>query len=63
MRRPLTVTWAPHVCTDWGWRNFQAWIHAGLDNILVTPNEQVHHLLTQLAVDNLFHPFQPFILG
>ena len=61
--RPLTVTWAPHIYTDWGWHNFQAWIHAGFDNILVTPNGQVHRLLTRLAVDNLFHPFQPFILG
>ena len=21
---PLTCTWAPHIYTDWGWRNFQA---------------------------------------
>jgi N-acetyl sugar amidotransferase len=61
--RPLTVTWAPHIYTDWGWRNLQSWIHAGFDNILVTPNGQVHRLLTRLAVDNLFHPFQPFMLG
>jgi len=61
--RPLTVTWAPHLYTEWGWRNFQSWINAGFDNILVTPNGQVHRLLTRLAVDNLFHPFQPFILG
>jgi N-acetyl sugar amidotransferase len=61
--RPLTVTWAPHMYTEWGWRNFQAWIHAGFDNILVTPNGLVHRLLTRLAVDNLFHPFQPFMLG
>jgi N-acetyl sugar amidotransferase len=60
---PLTVTWAPHVYTDWGWRNFQAWIHAGFDNYLLTPNGRVHRLLTRLAVENLFHPFQPFILG
>ena len=60
---PLTVTWAPHVYTDWGWKNHQAWIHAGFDNILVTPNGRVHRLLTRLAVENLFHPFQPFILG
>jgi N-acetyl sugar amidotransferase len=60
---PLTVTWAPHVYTDWGWRNFQAWIHAGFDNFLCTPNGRVHRLLTRLAVENLFHPFQPFILG
>lgn len=60
---PLTVTWAPHVYTEWGWKNQQAWIHAGFDNYLCTPNGRVHRLLTRLAVDNLFHPFQPFILG
>jgi len=60
---PLTVTWAPHIYTEWGWRNFQAWIHAGFDNYLCTPNGRVHRLLTRLAVENLFHPFQPFILG
>jgi N-acetyl sugar amidotransferase len=60
---PLTVTWAPHVHTEWGWSNFQAWIHAGFDNYLCTPNGRVHRLLTRLAVENLFHPFQPFILG
>ncbi len=60
---PLTVTWAPHIYTSWGWTNFQAWIHAGFDNHLVTPNGRVHRLLTRLALDKLFHPFQPFILG
>jgi N-acetyl sugar amidotransferase len=60
---PLTVTWAPHLYTDWGWRNHQAWIHSGFDNILHTPNGRVHRLLTRLAVERLFHPFQPFIIG
>lgn len=60
---PLTVTWAPHIYTDWGWKNFQAWIHAGFDNYLCTPNGAVHRLLTRLATENLFHPFQPFIIG
>ena len=60
---PLTVTWAPHLYTDWGWRNHQAWIHAGFDNYLCSPNGRVHRLLTRLAVENLFHPFQPFIFG
>lgn len=60
---PLTVTWAPHMITPWGWRNFQAWIHAGFDNYLCTPNGRVHRLLTRLAVENLFHPFQPFMIG
>lgn len=60
---PLTVTWAPHIYTDWGWRNFQKWIHAGFDNILVTPNGRIHRLLTRLSTDRLLHPFQPFIIG
>ena len=60
---PVTVTWAPHVYTDWGWRNFNRWIHAGFDNYLMTPNGRVKRLMTRLAVENLFHPFQPFIIG
>lgn len=60
---PLTVTWAPHIYTEWGWRNFQIWIHAGFDNFLCTPNGRVHRLLTRLAVENLFHPFQAFMFG
>jgi len=60
---PLTVTWAPHVYTEWGWQNFQSWIHAGFDNFLCTPNGRVHRLLTRLSVENLFHPFQAFMLG
>jgi len=60
---PLTVTWAPHIYTDWGWSNFQSWIHAGFDNYLMTPNGKVHRLLTRLAVENILHPFQPFMFG
>ena len=60
---PLTVTWAPHIYTPWGWDNFQAWIGAGFDNYLCTPNTLTHRLLTRLATENLLHPFQPFILG
>ena len=60
---PLTVTWTPHVYTDVGFDNLQKWIHAGFDNILFSPNGQVHRLLTRLAFENLCHPFQPFIIG
>ncbi len=60
---PLTVTWAPHLYTDWGQRNFHSWVNAGFDNYLATPNGRTHRLLTRLAVENLFHPFQPFIFG
>jgi len=60
---PLTVTWAPHMYTDWGWKNFQAWLGAGFDNYLHTPNPRMHRLMTRLSVENLFHPFQPFMIG
>ena len=60
---PLTVTWAPHIYTEWGQKNFHSWIGAGFDNYLMTPNARVHRLLTRLAVENLLHPFQPFMLG
>lgn len=60
---PLTVTWAPHIYTPWGWHNFNQWIHSGFDNYLVTPNGRIKRLITRLAVENLFHPFQPFIVG
>lgn len=61
---PLTVTWAPHIYTDIGWKNFQNWISiGGFDNYLFTPNGKIHRKLTRLSFKNLFHPFQPFIIG
>ena len=61
---PLTVTWAPHLYTDIGWKNHQNWVHeGGFDNFLFTPNGKTHRLLTRNATINLLHPFQPFILG
>ena len=60
---PLTVTWAPHIYTEIGWKNFQKWMMAGYDNILFTPNGKIHRLLTRLAFENLLHPFQPFVFG
>ncbi len=60
---PLTVTWAPHIYTDIGFKNLQSWIHSGFDNILKTPNGDVHSKLTKFAFENLLHPFQPFIIG
>ncbi len=60
---PLTVTWAPHIYTEWGWRNFQSWVHAGHDNFLMTPNGRIHRLLTRLSTELLLHPFQAFMFG
>ncbi len=60
---PLTVTWAPHVYTDIGWKNFQGLIHSGLTNILGTPNGKVHRNLTRDSLIEIGDPFQPFIYG
>jgi N-acetyl sugar amidotransferase len=60
---PLTVTWAPHAYTEVGTHNMQAWQKSGFDNILVTPDPNVHSKVTQLAFKNLLNPFQPFIIG
>ncbi|MBI5623419.1 MAG: N-acetyl sugar amidotransferase [Elusimicrobia bacterium] len=61
---PLTVTWSPHLYTDIGWKNFQRFIHiGGFDNILGTPNGEVHRKLTRLAFEHLGDPFQAFIYG
>lgn len=61
---PLTVTWAPHLYTDIGFRNHQAHIHEGnLANILVTPAGENHRKLTKLAFQELGDPFLPFIFG
>jgi N-acetyl sugar amidotransferase len=60
---PITVTWAPHLYTDIGWKNLQNFINSGLHNVLGTPNGTVHRQLTRLAFEHLGDPFQPFIYG
>ena len=60
---PLTCTWPPNIYTPWGQRNHRRWIDSGFDNISITPNGLTHRLLTRIALENLLHPFQPFILG
>ena len=61
---PLTVTWPPIMYTDYGYQNFRNWIEiGGFDNISFKQNGKVIKLLTRLSIQNLLHPFQPFILG
>lgn len=61
---PLTITWPPILYTDYGHKNFLDWIEiGGFDNLTFKPNGRVHKLLTKLAIQNLLHPFQTFILG
>ena len=61
---PLTVTWPPILYTDYGFNNFKNWIDVGgFSNISYRPNGKVMKLLTKLAIENLLHPFQTFMLG
>lgn len=61
---PLTVTWPPIMYTEYGYKNFRNWIEVGgFDNITFNQNGRAHKLLTKLAIENIFHPFQTFILG
>lgn len=60
---PLTITWPPILYTDYGYKNWKSWINSGFDNITFTPNGKVMNLLTKLSIENLFHPFQTFMLG
>ena len=61
---PLLTTWPPILYTDYGHENFKNWIEiGGFDNITYKQNGKVMKLLTRLAIENLFHPFQTFILG
>jgi N-acetyl sugar amidotransferase len=60
---PLTVTWSPHIYTDIGQKNLTSFIDSGFDNILVTPNGEIHRKLTKAAFLEMGDPFQPFIFG
>lgn len=60
---PLTVTWSPHLYTDIGFKNLQAFIASGFNNILYSPNRLIHRKLTKIAFEQMGDPFQPFIFG
>jgi len=61
---PLTVTWPPILYTSYGFENFKNWVKNGsLRNISAIRDEKTMIILTKLAILNLMHPFQTFILG
>lgn len=61
---PLTVTWPPILYTEYGMKNFRNWIQVGgFDNLTYHQNGKTIRVLTKLGIENLFHPFQTFILG
>lgn len=60
---PLTVTWAPHLYTEVGFRNLQSFIKSGFHNILFQPNGKLHRKLTRAGFEEVGDPFLPFIYG
>ncbi len=61
---PLTVTWPPIFYTNYGKENFKNWLKIGkFENISAKRNFDQTKLLTKLAIENLMHPFQAFIIG
>jgi N-acetyl sugar amidotransferase len=59
---PLTVTWAPAMYTDIGWRNMIAFTRL-FDNILCTPNREAHGKLSRLGFELIGDPFDPWHYG
>mgnify|MGYP006105085891 FL=1 len=60
---PITCTFAPNIYTKWGYANFTNWIDSGFSNYKFTADGEIHRLITRLAIENILHPFQPWILG
>jgi N-acetyl sugar amidotransferase len=60
---PLAVTWAPLKPTEIGRQNLDAFIAAGFNHILGTPDPRVTRKLTELSFKYVGDPFQPFIYG
>lgn len=60
---PLCVTWAPFEYTPIGWKNLQAFIQSGFDNILCTPNGILHRKLARIALDTKGDAWEPFTYG
>lgn len=60
---PLTVTWAPFIYTDIGWRNYISFKDSGFDNLLCFPNGIIHRKLSRLAFELLGDAWEPFAYG
>lgn len=60
---PLTVTWSPFAYTEIGQKNFRAFINSGFDNIMATPNGDLHRKLSKLSYFALGDAWQPFTYG
>ncbi len=61
---PLTVTWAPFIYTDIGWKNYLDFKDVGgFDNLLCFPNGKLHRKLARIAFELKGDAWEPFAWG
>ncbi len=60
---PLTVTWAPFLYTDIGWKNYNNFVQAGFDNLFFYPNGLLHRKLARVAFELKGDHWEPFNFG
>jgi len=60
---PLTITWAPFIYTDIGWKNYISFKDSGFDNLLFFPNGVIHRKLARLGFEYVGDNFLPFVYG
>lgn len=60
---PLTVTWAPFLYTEIGFRNYVNFVQSGFDNILFYPDGQYHRKLARVAFETKGDAWDPFAYG
>ena len=60
---PLTVTWAPFLYTDIGWKNYVNFVHSGFDNILFHHDGVLHRKLSRIAFEIHGDHWDPFNYG
>lgn len=60
---PLTVTWAPFIYTDVGWKNFNNFVKSGFDVISCYPNGDLHRKLARTAFELKGDAWEPFAFG
>lgn len=60
---PLTITWAPFMYTDMGWKNYINFKDSGFDNILGFPNGKLHRKLARATFELKGDAFEPFVWG
>ena len=60
---PLTVTWSPFKYTEVGKDNFNRFMESGFNNLLATPNGQLHRKLARIAFEAVGDAWQPFAFG